>query len=94
MFTVSPAVEHIALGLGLIAGIARTRRATRARSYGNSVALLRHISSVGVGRASADAVGTVQRDELFRPCVRVCVRVDLPARAAVSQGTKVSAASS
>ena len=39
--------------------------------------------SVGIGCARNDAVGTVQRDGPFR---RVCMCVDLPLCAAVSQG--------
>ena len=44
LFTVSPAVENMRSDWACVAGIARTRRATRAR-YGNSMALLRHMSS-------------------------------------------------
>ena len=57
------------------------------------MALLRHMSSIGVGCARADAVSTVERGGLLR---HVCVfmRVDLMPRAAVSQGIKLSAARS
>ena len=88
-FAESPAVENMCSDWAYVAGNANTRRATCAR-YRNSTALLRRMSSVGVGYARADAVGTVERDGLFRQ-VCMCVRVDLPRRAAVSQGMKAPA---
>ena len=92
LFTVSPSVENMRSDWACVAGIARTRWATRAR-YGNSMALSRHMSGVGIGYTRDDAAGAVEGDGSFRH-VCVCGRVDLPASAAVSQGVEVSPARS
>ena len=64
-------------------GIACTRqggpRADNGLNFAEGISAL----SVGIGCARAGAVGTVERDGLFR---HVCVCVDLPLCAAVSQG--------
>ena len=64
-------------------GVACTRQGGRRPDNGHNVADGISALSVGIGCARADAVGTAERDGLFSP---VCVCVDLPLCAAVSQG--------
>ena len=64
-------------------GVACTRQGGPRADNGYNVADGISALSVGIGCARVDAVGIVERDELFR---HVCV--DLPLCAAVSQGMK------
>ena len=64
-------------------GVACTRQGGPRADSGHNVADGISALSVGIGCARADAVDTVERDGLFR---HVCVCVDLPLCAAVSQG--------
>ena len=63
-------------------GVACTRQVCPRADNGHNVADGISVLSVGIGCVRANAVGTVKRDGLFR---HVCVSVDLPLCAAVSQ---------
>ena len=64
-------------------GVACIRQGGPRADNGHNVADGISALSVGIGYARADAVGTIERDGLFR---RVCVYVGLPLCAAASQG--------